>query len=150
MIGNPYILAAVAVAAFVGGFTTNGWRLNSKIDSMVAQHTLAVQSATEKAMQETARLQKEKDDAIAKAQVQIQANAAAAASARRERDGLRDDLAASRVAIANASIGSLREHASALTTVFEQCAGQLEEMARIADGHATDTIMLLDAWPRTQ
>jgi hypothetical protein len=148
MIGNPYILAAVAVAAFVGGFTTNGWRLNSKIDSMVAQHTLAVQSATEKAMQETARLQKEKDDAIAKAQVQIQANAAAAAAARRERDGLRDDLAASRVAIANASIGSLREHTSTLTTVFEQCAGQLEEMARIADGHATDTVMLLNAWPK--
>ena len=150
MIGNPYVLAAVAVAAFVSGFTTNGWRLNSKIDNMVAEHSMAVMVATEKAAQETTRLQKEKDDAIAKAQLQIQANAAAAAAARRERDGLRDDLAASRVAIANASIGSLREHASALTTVFEQCAGQLEEMARIADGHATDTVMLLDAWPRAQ
>jgi hypothetical protein len=150
MIGNPYVLAAVAVAAFVSGFTTNGWRLNGKIDNMVAEHSMAVMVATEKAAQETTRLQKEKDDAIAKAQLQIQANAAAAAAARRERDGLRDDLAASRVAIANASIGSLRDHASALTTVFEQCAGQLEEMARIADGHATDTVMLLDAWPRAQ
>jgi hypothetical protein len=150
MIGNPYVLAAVAVAAFAAGFTTNGWRLNSKIDNMVAEHSMAVMVATEKAAQETTRLQKEKDDAIAKAQLQIQANAAAAAAARRERDGLRDDLAASRVAIANASIGSLRDHASALTTVFEQCAGQLEEMARIADGHATDTVMLLDAWPRAQ
>jgi hypothetical protein len=150
MIGNPYVLAVAAAVAFAAGFTTNGWRLNSKIDNMVAEHSMAVMVATEKAAQETTRLQKEKDDAIAKAQLQIQANAAAAAAARRERDGLRDDLAASRVAIANASIGSLREHTSALTTVFEQCAGQLEEMARIADGHATDTVMLLDAWPRAQ
>jgi len=150
MIGGPYITAAVAVAAFAAGFTTNGWRLNSKIDNMVAEHSMAVMVATEKAAQETARLQKEKDDAIAKAQEQIKINAAAAAAARRERDGLRDDLAASRVAIANASIGSLRQHAAALTTVFEQCAGQLEEMARVADGHATDTVMLLNAWPRSE
>jgi hypothetical protein len=150
MIGNPYVLAVAAAVAFAAGFTTNGWRLNAKIDSMVAEHSLAVQAATEKAMQETTRLQKEKDDAIAKAQLQIQANAAAAASARRERDGLRDDLAASRVAIASASISSLREHTSTLTTVFEQCSAELEEMARHADGHATDTVMLLNAWPKAQ
>jgi hypothetical protein len=150
MLPLPYVAAGALAVGLLTGWTTNGWRLNSKIDGMVAEHSLAVKVATEKAAQETTRLQKEKDDAIAKAQIQIQANAAAAAAARRERDGLRDDLAASRVAIANASIGSLREHAAALTTVFEQCAGQLEEMARIADGHATDTVMLLDAWPRTQ
>ena len=150
MISNPYVLAVAAAVAFAAGFTTNGWRLNAKIDSMVAEHTAAVQVATEKAMQETIRLQKEKDDAIAKAQLQIQANAAAAAAARRERDGLRDDLAASRGAIASASISSLRGYASTLATVFEQCSAELEEMARHADGHATDTVMLLNAWPRSQ
>lgn len=150
MIGGPYVLAGVAVIAFATGFTTNGWRLNAKIDSMVAEHSMAVQAATEKAMQETTRLQKEKDDAIAKAQKQIQANAAAASAARLERDGLRDDLAASRVAITGASLGSLREHTSTLSTVFEQCSAELEEMARHADGHSTDTVMLLGAWPRAK
>ena len=150
MIGTPYITAVIAAAAFAAGFTVNGWRLNSKIDNMVAEHSMAVMAATEKAAQETTRLQKEKDDAIAKAQEQIKVNADAAAAARRERDGLRDDLAASRVAIANASIGSLREHASTLTTVFEQCSAELEEMARVADGHATDAVMLLNAWPRSE
>ena len=150
MIGSPYVLAIAAVAAFAAGFTTNGWRLNAKIDSMVAEHSIAVQAATEIAMQETARLQKEKDDAIAKAQKQIQINAAAATAARLERDGLRDDLAASRVAISGASVSSLREHASALSTVFEQCSAELEEMARHADGHSTDTVMLLSAWPKAK
>ena len=150
MIGSPYVLAVVGAAAFAAGFTTNGWRLNAKIDNMIAEHTLAVQVATEKAAKETNRLQQEKDDAIAAAQKQIQANANAAAAARRERDGLRDDLAASRVAIANASVSSLRDHTSTLTTVFEQCTAELEEMARVADGHAADSVMLINAWPKDE
>ena len=150
MIASAKVMAVVAVAAFAAGFTVNGWRLNSKIDNMVAEHSMAVMAATEKAAQETTRLQKEKDDAIAKAQEQIKVNADAAAAARRERDGLRDDLAASRVAIASASLSSLREHTATLTTVFEQCSAELEEMARHADGHATDAVMLLNAWPRSE
>jgi ABC-type transporter Mla subunit MlaD len=145
---NPYTSAAIAVFAFVFGATANGWRLGAKISEIKAEHATAMQVATANAKRESERLQKVKDDAIEKAQQAARANAAAADSARRERDGLRNELAASRSAIASASVASLREHTTTLTTVFEQCSAELEAMARVADGHAADTVMLLNAWPK--
>ncbi len=141
------IAAAVSLAAgLAGGWVVNGWRLNAKIDNMVTEHSLAVQAATERAMAETARLQKEKDDAIAKAQIQIQANAASADAARRERDGLRDDLVASRTAFASSSSASLIAHAQTLSVVFEQCLREYQDVAAKADAHATDAELLFNAW----
>lgn len=141
------IAAAVSLAAgLAGGWVVNGWRLNAKIDNMVAEHSLAVQAATERAMAETNRLQKEKDDAIAKAQIKVQANAAAAAAARLERDGLRDDLAASRVAFASSTHTSLTAHAQTLSVVFEQCVREYSEVAAKADSHALDADILFNAW----
>lgn len=150
MIATAKVAAAAAAGALVvgllTGWTANGWRLNAKIDGMVAEHSLAVQAATERAMAETTRLQKEKDDAIAKAQIQAQANAAAAAAARRERDGLRDDLIASRTAFASSTHASLAAHAEALSVVFEQCAREYSEVAAQADAHALDAELLFNAW----
>lgn len=146
MLPLPYVAAAALGIGLLTGWTANGWRLNAEIDSMVTEHSLAVQAATEKAMAETTRLQKEKDDAIAKAQQQIQANAAAADAARRERDGLRDDLVASRTAFASSSRASLVAHAQALSVVFEQCAREYSEMAAKADAHAADAQLLFNAW----
>jgi hypothetical protein len=128
------------------GWTANGWRLNGKIDEMVLEHTQAVQVATQKALEETTRMQREKDDAIAKAQAQAKSNAAAADSARVERDGLRDDLAASRTTFADSSHTSLSAYASTLSVVFEQCTREYSELAAKADGHALDTTTLFTAW----
>jgi hypothetical protein len=91
-------------------------------------------------------MQREKDDAIAKAQAQAKSNAAAADSARVERDGLRDDLAASRTTFADSSHTSLAAYASTLSVVFEQCTREYSELAAKADGHALDTTTLFTAW----
>ena len=150
MIATAKVAAAAAAAALaVGlmtGWTANGWRLNAKIDGMVAEHSLAVQAATERAMAETTRLQKEKDDAIAQAQIKVQANAAAADAARNERDRLRDDLVASRTAFASSTHASLAAHAETLSVVFEQCVREYSEVAAKADSHALDADILFNAW----
>lgn len=146
MLPLPYVAAAALGIGLLTGWTANGWRLNAEIDSMVLEHTQAVQVATERAMAETNRLQKEKDDAIAKAQIQVQANAAAAVAARRERDGLRDDLVASRTSFASSTSASLVAHAQALSVVFEQCTREYSEVAAKADAHATDAELLFNAW----
>lgn len=146
MLPLPYVAAAALGIGLLTGWTANGWRLNAEIDSMVAEHSKAVQVATERAMAETARLQKEKDDAIAKAQIQIQANAASADAARRERDGLRDDLVASRSSFASSSSASLIAHAQTLSVVFEQCLREYQDVAAKADAHATDAELLFNAW----
>jgi hypothetical protein len=113
---------------------------------MVLEHTQAVQVATQKALDETNRMQREKDNAVAKAQAQAKSNAAAAAAARVERDGLRDDLAASRTTFTDSSHTSLAAYASTLSVVFEQCTREYLELAAKADGHAVDTSTLFNAW----
>jgi hypothetical protein len=146
MLPNPYLLAGAIGVGLLTGWTANGWRLNGKIDEMVLEHTQAVQVATQKALDETTRMQREKDNAIAKAQEQTRANAAAADAARRERDGLRDDLAASRTTFADSTHTSLAAYASTLSVVFEQCTKEYSDVAAKADGHAADTSTLFNAW----
>ena len=143
---TPYLLAGALAVGLLTGWTANGWRLNSKIDEMVLEHTQAVQVATQKALDETNRMQREKDDAVAKAQAQAKSNAAAANAARAERDGLRDDLAASRTTFADSSHTSLAAYASTLSVVFEQCTKEYSDVAAKADGHALDTTTLFTAW----
>ncbi len=146
MLPNPYLLAGALGVGLLTGWTANGWRLNGKIDEMVLEHTQAVQVATQKALDETNRMQREKDDAVAKAQAQAKANAAAADAARAERDGLRDDLAASRTTFADSTHASLAAYADTLSVVFEQCTKEYSDVAAKADGHAADTSTLFNAW----
>jgi septal ring factor EnvC (AmiA/AmiB activator) len=146
MLPLPYLLAGALAVGLLTGWTANGWRLNGKIDEMVLEHTQAVQVATQKALDETNRMQKEKDDAVAKAQAQARTNAAAADSARAERDGLRDDLAASRTTFADSTHASLAAYASTLSVVFEQCTKEYSDVAAKADGHAADANTLFTAW----
>jgi hypothetical protein len=146
MLPNPYILAGALAVGLLTGWTANGWRLNGKIDEMVLEHTQAVQVATQQALDKTNSMQREKDDAVAKAQAQARTNAAAADSARLERDGLRDDLVASRGTFASSTNASLSAYADTLSVVFEQCTKEYSDMAAKADGHATDTSTLFNAW----
>ena len=146
MLPNPYLLAGAIGVGLLTGWTANGWRLNGKIDEMVLEHTQAVQVATQKALDETNRMQREKDDAVAKAQAQAKANAAAADAARAERDGLRDDLAASRTTFADSTHTSLAAYADTLSVVFEQCTKEYSDVAAKADGHAADASTLFNAW----
>jgi hypothetical protein len=146
MLPLPYIAAGALAVGLLTGWTANGWRLNGKIDEMVLEHTQAVQVATQAALDETTRMQREKDNAVAKAQEQAKSNAAAANAARLERDGLRDDLAASRTTFSDSTLTSLAAYTSTLSVVFEQCTREYLELAAKADGHALDTTTLFTAW----
>ena len=143
---TPYLLAGALAVGLLTGWTANGWRLNGKIDEMVLEHTQALQVATQKAMDETTRMQGEKDAAVQKAVALAQRNMADAASARNERDRLRDDLIASRSSFAQATDTSLAQYTNTLSVVFEQCTKEYSELAEKADGHATDAQSLFTAW----
>ena len=143
---TPYIAAGALAVGLLTGWTANGWRLNAKIDEMVLEHTQAVQVATQKAMDETTRMQGEKDAAVQKAVALAQRNMADASAARSERDRLRDDLVASRTTFAQATDTSLAQYTNTLSVVFEQCTREYSELAEKADGHATDAENLFTAW----
>ena len=143
---TPYLLAGALAVGLLTGWTANGWRLNGKIDEMVLEHTQAVQVATQKALDETTRMQEEKDAAVQKAVALAQRNKADAVSARSERDRLRDDLIASRSTFSEATDTSLAQYTNTLSVVFEQCTRKYLAVAEKADGHATDAENLFTAW----
>ena len=136
-----------AVIAFGGGWVTNGWRLNGKIDRMIAEHSQALATAGQNAMNEAARLQKLKDEALDEANKTAQRNATAAAAARTELERLRRQLA-STPSLSSATCASTRDYAATLATVFGECATRIGEMAKDADGHAADSATLERAWPK--
>jgi hypothetical protein len=139
--------AAALVIGSIGGWTANGWRLNGKIDQMIARHSLDLSKATEAALAETVRLQKVKDDALEEANKLAQKNANAAASARSELSRVRKQLASS-LTISSATCASTRSYADTLSVVFGECATRLTEVAKDADGHAADSRTFQRAWPR--
>ena len=138
--------ASVLVAAVIG-WTANDWRLNGKIDRMLAEHSQAMAVAGQNAMFEAARLQKLKDEAVNEANRIAQVNAKAAADARTQLDRLRRQLANAND-LSTATCPSTRDYAATLATVFGECATRIGELAEKADGHAADSATLNGAWPK--
>ena len=119
-----------------------------QIADTAAQHAVALANAHQKALDDTIRMQRTKDDAIKAAQDRAKREAANAAAARTERDGLRAQLAAATVQLPVASCTSVREYGTTLTGLLDQCAGAFEAMAREASGHAADSRLMQEAWPK--
>jgi len=150
MIPTQTTLIAAAASLAIGlatGWTANGWRLNGKIDRMMAQQSQALAEAGKNAMMESARLQKLKDEALDEANKTAQRNANAAARVRAELDRVRRELA-NRATISNATCASTRDYAATLATVFGECATRIGEMAKDADGHAADSRTYQQSWPK--
>lgn len=139
----PLIFAAAAsVAGFTAAWQIQGQRYDSIIAEQRATQSALLAEAHANARRETERLQKAVDEARRLAEKSKSDMARAVAAARIERDGLRDELTAARSALPDASCTSVREYAATLNTVFGLCAGRLEDVARDAQGHAIDSLML--------
>jgi hypothetical protein len=139
---------ASSVLAGAAGWTANGWRLNSKIDGMVAEHSLNLARANSDALVKYTSMERKKQEAIDEANRIAKANAAAAATARSERDRLREQVSANTYGLSTATSSSVRQYTTALSTVFGECIAEVERLAQAADGHALDTRTLMGAWPR--
>lgn len=109
------------------------------------KQTLELQSQYRQKEQEHAQRLSDAQHAARKRENLLQSQLA---TLRVSADSLRDDLATYRSQLPGASCDAVRKHAAALGTVFEQCAGRLESVARDAQGHASDALTLEQAWPR--
>jgi alanyl-tRNA synthetase len=115
-------------------------------DRAQAEFTQQAILASESARQRERELQQQVKDAENEAKQREKAILADATAARTERDRLRSEIATSRNRMSAASAAAVREYASTLSSVFEECAGQLEELARSASGHASDSLMYQRGW----
>ena len=152
MIPGLYTYAATAIVAgalaFAGGLKAQAWRYDAQIATTAAQHATALASANQKALDDTIKMQRTKDAAIQQAEQRAAQNAAAAAAARRTADGLRDTLYAFRASLPSLAPAAVIERADTAAELFGHCAGALTDLAIKADAHASDALMLQQAWPR--
>jgi hypothetical protein len=142
-----YITAGLTAIAFVAGFVIQGWRMDSVISDIHAQHSKALATATQEVLDQSTELQRKKDAALQQAQVKAQQNAAAASAAQSELNWVRDYNTRNSASISGSTCTSIRDYATTVTTVFGECTVALETMARKADGHALDTRTLTESWP---
>jgi hypothetical protein len=145
---TPLVLAAVAAGIAVGSFTA-GMAVEQGRE---AKREVVRREEARAYEAENRRLERKWYDntsgAVNASRKRVQVNQVAAAGARTELDGLRVDLATSSAGLSSASLDACRQHAAALTTVFEQCASRYQGMAGTAEGHAADTLTLEQAWPQ--
>ena len=104
--------------------------------------------ASESARLRERDLQQKVKDAENEAKQREKAILADATAVRTERDRLRSEIATNRNRVSAAPAAAVRKYTSTLSTVFEECAGQLEDLARSAAGHASDSLMYQKAWSR--
>jgi hypothetical protein len=143
-------LALVAVLAFTHGMAYRSGkaivRASWDAEKVVAQKaTIAAEKASR---EKELALQHTKDEAVNAAAVREKNLRAALAAARVAGDGLRNDLTAARGDLSRASIGSIRAYTATLGAVFAECSAEVERLGGEAQGHASDSLMLQQAWPR--
>ena len=140
-------LAGLALAA-ASTWHVQAWRYDAQIADIRAQHSRALADAHQKALDDTIKMQRTKDDAIKAAEQRAKQNAAAAAAARADADSLRTQLDGVPARIARATDSAVREYAHASSVVFAECVRSYQELAGKADGHANDARLMLEAWPQ--
>jgi ribosomal protein L16 Arg81 hydroxylase len=146
----PGILWAAICAGLFAWGGINAMRvgaIKTELAELKKAHAQAIAQATEDARIESERLQRIKDEAINKAQTRAQENAVAAGRARTELDRLRNAIAKGATPSADPACKATADRATALGDVLGECSGELTEMGRKADAHASDLRTFYDAWP---
>lgn len=154
--------AGMALAIGAGGaWWTQDQRYGLQVEQLRHQQTTAELADTRQAVQSMAGFQKGLTDAFANFQATSQRNAAAQQDLERSlRDlrsttaGMRGDFAGLPERIAGATQPALAQYASTCTAVLEGLAKRGEgmaergaDLARAADGHAADAVMIQASWP---
>ena len=145
--------AALAVGAALA-WGAQGWRMGAQVqasqaalESLRREHAESLTRATGAALNATIAWQKVKDDAIDRAQQRAKAQAHSADIARRERDSLRNTIAAASLRLPDATPSACIEYGAAASGLLDQCAAAYQELAAVADGHVSTIRLMQDAWP---
>lgn len=138
-------IAAAALAA-AGTWQVQAWRYGEQISKIVSGYADARLRAEADAREDenriTTRYIKAQNAAIQRTRT-LKDDADAA---RTELSGLRDDNAAA-LRLSKNSPAACAQYATAVSGIFDQCAGEATDLAQKAGGHANDARTLNDGWP---
>jgi len=125
------------------------WRMDAQLQTLKTEYATAQVAAVEKAHAETIRLQAQADKAAKQHAARSAALANDAAGARDALGRLRDTIAnTAPVCVPSDPQTSPGVHTDPARELFAQCAGVIADLAKAADGHAADKLMMMEAWPR--
>jgi len=141
------IAALVGLAAF-GAHKYNTYQQGIGEARIQAEWDKEIAAANEVRRAREIQFQKEKDDALTQAAKNVQvANAAASVAAQSGRV-LQSTIEAILARSGSDSVAANRQYTAALATVFQDCTNKYRELGREAQGHADDSLMLQQAWPK--
>lgn len=156
----PPILVASGIAVIfgaAGAWTVQGWRYESRISDILRTHTqaaIAAQSthiqALEQAREQTAKYQQDAHQAAADAASRVAAADRDLHRNRTELDRLRDAIRtrpATACTVPDTPTPASPSPVDAAGDILAECAAALADMARAADGHASDAVMCRSSWP---
>ena len=141
-------LALSFVLIGAGGYRAGKKHVQAKWDAeKMAQITAAVNAEVENRRIETKRQTGVIDaqNAQVKRTAVLQADVA---SSRAAVDSLRDTIRTATASLPSRSAASASEYSAALGAVLSECSTAFADVSAKADGHASDTLMLEQAWPK--
>lgn len=135
------------VAGFAGGWVTGHWKMEGVVQTIKFNSSQEKLKAVQEANDRIKQLEAQRREVIAHAEQEAKNNAALLAAARADANRLRT-MVATTSAVSAATEPSLRDYTVSLGEVFNECVAEYTELAGKADGHATDTQTLKEAWPK--
>lgn len=144
---DPRLWAAVllAVAVSSAGSYFKGRSDGTRLERAAA--IAAVGKANVESFKTTERLQRNSDEASSLAAFRAIDDRNRAAGADRAISGLRGTLDATQ-RHAQESLAAATQTVAAYRAVFESCTAEYRSMGQDAAGHASDSLMYQEAWPR--
>ena len=150
---NWRVWFAIGIAASLALMGAGGYRVGSKhvqaewdAEKVVQLHAAAVAEV------ENRRIETKRQTGVIDAQnAQVKRTAvlqADAASSRAAVDSLRDTIRTATASLSSRSAASASEYSAALGAVLAECGTAFADVAAKADGHASDSLMLQEAWPK--
>lgn len=139
-------LIAAAVAALAAWFFQDN-RYTAELAEQALTHKTAELDAVSRVRSDERAITKTYQEALnaaTKRETKLRADADAA---RRTVDGLRRTLYDFRASLPGASTAALIARADTAAELFGACVEEYRSVAESADRHASDAVMLIEAWP---
>lgn len=140
--------AAASILTGIAIWTVQAWKYEGIISDIKYEQSEAARKVFESAQRQFEIDIAQKDKAIHEATLRAQKNQALARALDSDVDSLRAQLASSSTSMPTASCEAVRNYANTLSAVFGSCTERYSDLARNAQGHLSDTIMLEQAWPK--
>ena len=144
-----FVAGALAIAALI--FAWNrflDYEQDIGYQKAVAEYNVKLLAAKEAADQREQELTTQVQEAQANGLEREETIKALAAAVGKSSDSLRNTANAIRLGLPHATVEAARTAADAFAAVFTDCQRRYVDVARAADGHASDVRTLEEAWPQ--